>query len=201
MRAFIAGIILIATASSTVAQERGYLQGAGGATFMARTSGVFGGEAGIHLTRDFVVFGQAGRMIDVLPREVQDDIDDAAAQLESFTGREWLFDARVRATYAGGGVRYFFQTRSRVRPYVTGGVGLVTYTGSLRERELGDVLDLAISLDVVESDEVKGTEVAYEAGGGIVVPRGRMQIDAGYRLMNVRGVNISRLVGGVGFRF
>jgi hypothetical protein len=201
VKAFVAGVILIATASSALAQDRGYVQGVGGATFMARTSGVFGGEAGIHLSRDLVVFGQAGRLIDVLPREVQDDIDSAAAQLESFTGREWLFDARVRATYVGGGVRYFVPTRSLVRPYVTGSVGIANYAGTLRERELGDVLDLAISLEVVAAEDVKGTEMAYEAGGGIVVPRGRLQIDAGYRLMNVRGVNISRIIGGIGLRF
>ena len=201
MKAFVASVVLIATASSALAQDRGYVQGVGGATFMAETSGLFGVDAGVHLTRNVVVFGQAGRMNNVLPQDIQDDIDDAAVQLEAFFGRPWLFDAKVRASYAGGGVRYFLPVRARLRPYVTGGVGMVNYAGSLRERELGDVLDLAISLDVVESDDVKGTEIAYEVGGGIVVPRGRLLIDAGYRLMNVRGVNVSRVIGGAGFRF
>jgi opacity protein-like surface antigen len=201
VKALAAGVVLLITASSALAQERGYVQGIGGATFMADTSGVFGGEAGIHLTRDFIVFAQAGRMINVLPRDIQGDIDDAVARFESLTGRGWHFDAAVRATYVGGGVRYLLPIRSRARPYVTGGVGMANYAGSLRERELGDVLELVIGLGAVESDDVKGTEIAYEAGGGLLIPNGRMQVDVGYRLMNVRGVNVSRLTGGVGFRF
>jgi opacity protein-like surface antigen len=201
MKIGVATFVLTLITSSALAQERGYVQGIGGATFMARTAGVFGGEAGFHVSRDFVVFGQVGRMINVLPQDIQADIDRAGALLEEVTQRDWRFEAAVRATYAGGGVRYFLPLRLRARPYATGGIGMARYAGSLRERELGDVLDQAVALGIVESHDVKGTEIAYEVGGGVVLPRGRLQIDAGYRLMNVRGVNISRIIAGAGVRF
>lgn len=197
----IAALVVTLTAASASAQDRGYVHGAGGVTFMSEVSGVFGGEAGFHISRNLIVFGQAGWMSNVLPRDIQDEIDNAAEVLESFTGRSWQFEAAIRATYAGGGVRYVLSLGSRIRPYVTGSVGIVNYAGSLRERELGDVLDQAVNLGVVESDDVKGNEIAYELGGGVLVPRGRLQFEAGYRLMNVRGVNISRLVAGAGVRF
>ena len=168
---------------------------------MSEVAGVFGGEAGLRVSRNLIVFGQAGRMMNVLPTDVQEDIDNAAELLESFTGRRWQFEAGIRATYAGGGIRYVLPFGSRIRPYVAGSVGIVNYAGSLREQELGDVLDQAVSLGVVESDDVKGNEIAYEVGGGVLLARGRVQFDAGYRLMNVRGVNVSRLVAGAGVRF
>jgi hypothetical protein len=194
-------VVLVLMPGSTIAQDRGYVHGAGGVTFMSEVAGVFGGEAGFRMRRNLIVFGQAGRMLNVLPQDIQEDIDSAAGVLESLTGRPWQFEAAIKATYAGGGLRYLLPFGSRSRPYVAGSVGIVSYAGSLRERELGDVLDQAVSLGVVESDEVKGNEVAYEVGGGLLVTGGRLQFDAGYRLMNVRGVNVSRLVAGAGVRF
>lgn len=201
MRVSLVLLALLLAPDSARAQHRGYVEALGGATFMATAAGVFGAEAGIHLTRTVIVFGQAGRMMDVLPGDVQEDLDDTAALLQSFTGRPWRFDATVRAIYAGGGIRYLLPIGSRVRVYVVGSAGIVRYTGTLRERELGDVLDQAIALGVIHADDVNGTEAAYEAGAGVVVPRGRLQFDAGYRLMNVRGVNVSRVVAGAGIRF
>jgi opacity protein-like surface antigen len=192
---------LLLTPVSASAQHRGYVHASGGATFMSDVSGVFGAESGFHVRPNLIVFGQAGRMLNVLPRDIQEDIESAAALLGSFTGRPWEFEASIRATYAGGGVRYLLPFGSRIRPYAAGGVGMVHYAGSLSERELGDVLDQAVSLGVVDTDDVKGNEIAIEVGGGVLIPRGRLQFDAGYRLMNVRGVNVSRLVAGAGIRF
>jgi hypothetical protein len=77
----------------------------------------------------------------------------------------------------------------------------VNYKGSLRERELGDVLDQAIALGVVDEDDVRGTEVGYEIGGGVITAARGLRLDAGYRLMNVKGVNISRVLLSVGRTF
>jgi hypothetical protein len=201
MAPLLALLLVLLVPLPAAAQDRGYVAATGGATFMAKTAATFGAESGIHLTPNLVVFGQAGRMQNVLPRSVQDDIDEATATLESFVGRPFAFDARIRALYAGGGVRYLFATRTAARPYVLGSVNVVSYEGSLHESELGDVLDLAISFGVVDRDDVKGSETAYEVGGGVTIPRGRVSFDAGYRLMNVKGVNISRVAAAVGARF
>ena len=193
--------VLLCLAVPASAQDGAYVAGIGGLTFQSATAGLVGAEAGVHLTPNVVVFGQAGLMFDVLPRSVRDDLDDAVVTLEQFTGQRLEFDAKVQATYVGGGVKYLIPLRTHARPYILGGVGAVTYKGSLRERELGDVLDQAIALGAIDEDDVRGTEVGYEIGGGVMVPAGRAQLDAGYRLLNVKGVNISRVALGIGLKF
>ena len=201
MRIIVLGAMLASVATPAAAQQRGYVQGLGGVTFMAETAGLFGGEAGLHLTPEVIVFGQAGRFMNVLPDSVLRDINETAKQAEAFLGRALRLDVRIRATYAGGGVKYLLPVGRDVRPYAVGSVGFVNYQGSLREAELGDLLALAIAFGAIDPDQVEGNEPAYEVGGGVVIARRRLQIDAGYRLMNVRGVNISRIVAGVGARF
>lgn len=201
MKALILIAILACMPASAGAQDRIDASAVGGLTFQSETAGLFGAEAGVHVTPNLVIFGQAGRMLDVLPRSVRDDLDDAAGTLQLFTGRLWVFDAKVRATYAGGGAKYIFPLRTRVRPYVAGSINSVSYQGSLEERELGDVLEQAIVLGAVDEDDVSGTEIGYELGGGVMVPAGRARFDLGYRLLNVKGVNISRIVAGLGWRF
>ena len=196
-----AATIALAASSAAAQTPRGYVQGMSGITFMAETAGAFGVEGGLHLSPNLVVFGQAGRFLNVLPDSVRRDIDRAAASAEDFLGRRLQLDARIRATYAGGGIKYLLPLGGQARPYVLGSVGVVTYEGSLREVELGDILAIAIALGAVDAEDVEGTEAAYEVGGGVVVGRRRVQFDVGYRLMNVSGVNISRIVAGVGARF
>lgn len=194
-------IAIVFAADLAHAQDRGYVAGLAGVTFMSETAPVIGAEGGFHVRPNLVVFVQAGQMRNVLPGSVQDDIDAGARTLQNFVGRAFDFDARIRATYLTGGVKYLFPVRSTARPYVTGAIGVVSYEGSLTEAELGDVLDLAISFGVVDKDDVKGSEIGYEVGGGVQIPRGRLHFDAGYRLMNVKGVNISRVTAAAGLRF
>ena len=201
MRGSLAVALLLLSVSAARAQDTLYVAAVGGVTFQADTAGLFGGEAGIRISDNLTVFGQAGRMLDVLPRSVRDDLDDASVTLEDFTGRAWDFDARIRADYFGGGIRYVLPLGSRIRPYALGGIAAVNYKGSLRERELGDVLDQAIALGVVDEEDVRGTEIGYEIGGGLITASRRLRLDAGYRLMNVKGVNISRLLVTVGRTF
>jgi hypothetical protein len=201
MRVGLVILWLAALSTPAFAQDRGYVLGTGGATFMERTAGVFGVEGGFHITRDVIVYGQAGRMLDVLPASVQDDIESGAATLSALTGRTWRFDAHIKATYFGGGVKYILPIGTTVRPYIAGTVGGATYQGTLTEAELGDVLDDAVALGLIKANDVKGTDVAYELGGGVLVPRGRLQFEAGYRLMNVKGVSVSRVIAGAGIRF
>jgi hypothetical protein len=201
MKASIVALSLAIVATPAAAQDRSYVQAVGGLSFQASAAGLFGGEGGFHITRDLILFGQAGRMLDVLPRSVQNDLDDAASVLEGFLGRPVRFDAKVAASYVGGGIKYVLPVGARIRPYISGSIDAVRYRGSLRERELGDVLDQAVGLGVVDQDDVKGTEIGYEVGGGVLMSRGRARVDVGYRLMNVKGVNISRVIGGAGIGF
>jgi opacity protein-like surface antigen len=192
----------VLAASTVQAQDRGFVQGVGGLTFQSETSGFFGLEVGGNVTPDLQVFGQVGRMNNVLPRSLQQDLDDAAQVLTLLTGQRWEFDAKVPATYFGAGVKYLIPTGAPVRPYLTGTVGFANMKASIREIDLGEIVDDLVDEGFLDEDDVSGTEFAYGFGGGVLVPLGsRLQLDAGYRFKKINEANVSRVFGGLGVRF
>ena len=202
MKTFLAAAWLVLAATTASAQERGYVLGVGGFTFQSEVSGLFGGEFGVYVHPAVAVYGQIGRMINILPKSIQDDLDDAAQELTFLTGDRWEFDGKLPATYFGGGVRFIVPTQSAVRPYILGGIGVANLKASIKEIDFGEVLDDLIDAGYVDEDDVRGTRFAFEFGGGVAIPVGsRVQLDAGYRFMRVSDVNVSRFVGGFGARF
>jgi hypothetical protein len=96
---------IAATASAqTPGSERGFVGGLGGITFGTVTSGAVGGQVGMRVGEGLFVIGEVGRMFDVLPREIQDDLDEFVDILEDQTGLPVEVDLRAPATYAFGGV-------------------------------------------------------------------------------------------------
>jgi opacity protein-like surface antigen len=202
VKTIIAAMFALLIATSSHGQDKGYVQGVGGLTFQSEISGLFGGEFGANVTRDVQIYGQVGRMINILPKSIQDDLDDAAQALTLLTGDRWQFDGKIPATYFGGGLKLLIPTGARVRPFVIAGVGAATMKASIKEIDLGEILDDLIDEGFIDEGDVRGTEFAFELGGGLSIPVGaRMQIDGGYRLMRISRVNVSRFVGGVGVRF
>ena len=177
------------------------MQGVSGLTFQSETSTLMGGEIGFNVTPDLVVYGQAGRMLNIMPKSIQDDLDFAGQVLTLATGQRWEFDGKVPATYFGGGAKYLFPTGTAVRPYVLGGAGLAKLKLSVTEIDLGDVLDNLVDEGYLSDADTKANEMAYEVGGGVSVPVSAIQLDFGYRYMRIGDANISRFVGGFGFRF
>lgn len=202
MKTIMAAMMCVVAASAAQAQDRGYAQGVGGLTFQSEASGLFGGEFGVNVHRDVLIYGQVGRMLNILPKSVQDDLDDAAQELTFLTGSRWEFDGKIPATYFGGGIKVLVPTGGAVRPYLLGGVGMANMKASVSEIDLGEILDDLVDAGYLDEDDVRGTEFAFELGGGLVIPVGaRLQVDAGYRFMRISEVNVSRFVGGFGVRF
>jgi opacity protein-like surface antigen len=182
---------------------RGYALGVGGVTFQSETSGLFGAEFGGDVARDLRVYGQVGHMINVLPNEIQDELDEAADALTFVTRARWQFDGKLPSTYFGGGVKYLVPTGGPVRPYVLGGVNGAHFKASVKEIDLGEMVDDLIEGGYLNEEDVKATRAGYEAGGGVSVGVGSIQIDAGYRFLSFPGtqINVSRFVFGFGGRF
>jgi opacity protein-like surface antigen len=201
LKATICTLVFVLAASAAQAQEKGYVQGVSGLTFQSETSTLMGGEIGFNVTPDLVIYGQGGRMLNVLPKSVQNDLDFASQVLTLATGQRWAFDGKVRATYFGGGAKYLIPTGSGIRPYVLGGVGLAKLKGSITEVDLGDYLDILVDEGLIDEDDVKADEFSYEFGGGVSVPVSVIQLDFGYRFMKIGEANVSRFVGGFGVRF
>jgi hypothetical protein len=195
-------ISLIALATPVSAQTRGFVSGLAGVTFGTETDMMFGGEFGADVNDMFQIFGEAGVMLNVLPSHIQEDLDDAARILRVITGERWDFDATIRNTYFGGGIRVNFD-RESFTPYVLGGLGVAALKLKVTETDLGDITD-----EIVEQAELgddSESDAMMSLGGGVMFPVGGSAfVDVGYRFHKIfteESVNISRVYGGVGILF
>jgi hypothetical protein len=198
----VAGFCLLATSVHAQTVERGFVQGVGGVTFGVESAGTLGGEVGFNVHPNIQIYGGAGRMLNVMPKSLQRDLDDAADLLTIVTGQVWGFNGKVPATYFGGGAKFIVPTSSAVRPYFTAGAGLAQLKASIKEIDFGEITDDLINEGYIDEDDVKGTNFMFEFGGGIVFPLGGvLQLDTGYRFTKISEANVSRVSLGVGARF
>jgi hypothetical protein len=185
---------LLSTPASVRAQDmRGLVGGQFGATFGTEVATFFAGEVAGNVTRDLQIYGTLGRMSNVLPSTVQDDLDDVSAFLTFLTGVRWDFEATAPAFFGVGGVRYLVPTGAAARPYVQGGVGFGNITLKVEEVDFGDVTDDLVEEGYLDDDQI--SKLAFEFGGGVIVPFVRAYVDVGYRFMkflDAEEVNISR---------
>lgn len=172
--AFVFGILLTA---SVVSAQSVYVQGFGGLLRVPdKTTPVVGGEFGVGVLPNLVLFGNAGLGFNIVPEDDLDDFEDLcrAGGVDC--------DARVRALFGTGGAKYLFDLGGKVRPYAAVGVGAIR-TSTKIEADGDDITDL------VEDDlgeDIDETNGLLEVGGGLQIDLApNVFFDAGYRLMKV----------------
>jgi hypothetical protein len=196
-------LVLLGTSDIASAQDlRGLVGGRIGATFGTEAAPFFAGEIAGNVTRDMQIYGAFGRLNNVLPSSVQDDLDDVSAALTALTRVRWDFEATAPAFVGTGGVRYLIPTGATARPYAMGGLGFGNIRLKVKEVDLGDVTDDLMDEGYLDDDTIN--KLAFECGGGVIVPFGRTYVDVGYRFMkfvDAEEVNISRAYVGFGVTF
>lgn len=194
-------VMLFSGASAHAQDIRGSVGGQFGATFGTEAAPFFAGEVAANVARDLQIYGTVGRMNNVLPSSIQDDVDAAAAVISVLYRTSVDIDATVPAFFGIGGVRYLVPTGTVARPYARGGLGFSSVTVNAKVAVSGVTLDLA---EAGFLDDERFTKLAFEFGGGVFVPFGRTYLDVGYRFMKLvdaEGVNISRAYAGFGVTF
>lgn len=183
------------------AQDRGFVGALGGITFGTETSSIVGAQGGGRVTSQIVVFGELGRMQNVMPGEIQDQFDDLVELFELQTGSRITAELRVPAFYGLGGVRW--STGARVAPFVEVGAGVARLSADI-EAEV-DGIDVS---DEIESflDEDTVTEFLLALGGGVNARLSdRLRLDLGYRYTRIftddPAVNTSAIYGALKFWF
>jgi hypothetical protein len=149
-----------------------------------RDSGVpvdFGGGVSFEVVRGVQMFGELGRIGDVMPAFVE-------------TGLAFSrFDVNASAFYGEGGVRLLAGSRSAVRPYVEGTAGVAHLR--FGTRGFGSTTDAIIraALNLVDTrDPIVG------AGGGVLMQAGPLQVDVGYRYKKIVTNSVLSNIIGVG---
>ena len=224
----IAATVTLLTAATTFAQERGgpnasgYLTGVGGfATSVGNTTGDIAAEGGVRIAPHVMAFGSIGRFTN-LQADLQPTLDSATAALSANQGLSVIAGGKLPASYGLGGLRVEVPTRSRVTPYVLGGIGLarlnpapqfVFSSGIMPDGttpDVGvDVTSAIVSAGVFTAPPASNAFM-FTAGGGVQVPVARQWVvDAGYRYCRIAAdttlsalpLATNGMTFGVGYRF
>jgi hypothetical protein len=180
-------VALIFAAGTSVpaahAQEGAFVGGVAGITFASETSSVFAAQAGGRVARQLFVFGEFGRMQNVLPDDAQDDLDEAVEFLEDQLGTTVSLDVRVPAFYGLGGIRW--SPADRIAPFLEAGVGFarlnIDLTAEIAGVDISDEVE-----DQLDSEDLEVTEFLLALGGGLNARlTDRVRLDIGYRYNRV----------------
>lgn len=194
------GLLLIGTAAQ--AQDQGYVVGLGGMTFATETAQMFGVEVGAQVLHPrVVIFGEAGRMMNILPKRIQADLDDITEFFEFESDDNWEFQGEAPANYFGAGVKALFGSSDTGSFYVVGSAGVAAIKVTITEIDLGEIADELVDHGFLDGDDVKGNEFYFSLGAGYRRSLGAALLDVGYRLIRVNDTNISRVATGIGMRF
>ena len=187
---FLLALVAFAWPAAAHAQSgNGDIQGFGGvtgatSTFGTAASATFGGRVGVGLTEHIQLVGEAGRL--------------AAISSDPFD----LFGFRdlrvsVSAYYGEGGVRFIASPRAGVRPYAEATAGAARMNADIigADRSADGLVEVARSA-------LNRTQRMLGVGSGILVDRGTMSVDIGYRYKSVSGGDsiVAALSSGLGYQ-
>ncbi|HEU5186596.1 MAG TPA: outer membrane beta-barrel protein [Gemmatimonadaceae bacterium] len=194
--------VLVLPAVAT-AQDRGFVGAVGGVTFVTETSSIFGAQVGARIAPSLFVFGEIGRMQNVLPEDLQDELDLAADLFELEFGTAMELDARVPAFYGLAGIRW--SRNARVTPFVEGAVGFARLSLDLDARVGGMDVSSLIE-DALEEEDTEATKFLLAIGGGINARLiEHLRLDVGYRYSRIftddPAINTSQVYAAVKFGF
>jgi hypothetical protein len=203
--AAVCAIVFAGTPAVAEAQNRGIIGGLGGITFGTEPSSVFAAQGGVRIARQLVVFGEVGRMQNVLPDDIQDQIDEFVRTFEAETGVDALLEAKVPAFYGMGGIRW--SADAPIAPFVEGGMGFANLSIDLHAEIDGvDVSDQADDLLEDEDDDLDATKFLLAFGGGLNARLAeQVRLDIGYRYTRIftedPAVNTSSIFAALKFWF
>lgn len=159
--------------------------GLGGVTFGTVSSAGAAGRVGFKLAPNVFLIGEAGRMGNVMPKELEEFAQFLEDDLEFELGAPVTLEFSVPANYGFVGVR-FVQPRQSLNLFAEAGIGAGQISVNLSKAE---VLGIDVTDDVNDliDDEVPSeTKVLFALGGGLNVPMGqRTSIDVGYRYTRI----------------
>ena len=177
-------------ASSARAQERGFAGGLGAVTFGTVTGATVAGRAGFNASSHVQIFGELGRMSDVLPKSDQQTIENNAAAIVADDGvTTATVLGRMPTTYGSGGVRFIGTPHGRVKPFAEGSFGFAHITNNLTATLAGTDVSpqvLTTPLTSITSE----TDPIMFLGGGVSVATGkRTAVDVGYNYSRIFATN------------
>jgi opacity protein-like surface antigen len=179
------GVVCVVAAAAAIpapafAQEgRWFAGGLGGVTFGTPTSGAIAGRFGVRLNDYLFAIAEAGRMQNVMPKEIDEQIDSFLADFDA----PFSLSISVPANYLLGGMRWEVAS-TRTSPFVEGGIGFAHISLKLSPSEI-----FGIDIAQLVADEVGATTAnkgLLALGGGVTTRLGQSAaLDIGYRYTRI----------------
>jgi len=194
--------------SAAMKDDRGYVEGVAQASFGNVTSQSFGAELGFRITPTLELFVEGGHVRDAAAPSVGDGAQQIATYLTTVQSGAVSFGVKQPVTFGDAGVRYLFQTSSRLTPYVLGAAGVARVNNNVTFSINGtDVTSTLANYFVVLGGDLAGssTKAMMVIGGGVQWPAWQqLVVDVQYRYGRIfadPGTNLNRAGVGIGLRF
>jgi hypothetical protein len=157
------------------------VQGFGGLTFGTSpaalggvsTAPTLGGTVAAGITPNLQIVGEVGRLSDIKP-PLFDLLDFTPVNL------------RVSAWYGEGGLRFIASPRSAVRPYAEATAGMARLSTGLSG--FGGRTDVLVDAGLAFLNR---TEPLVGVGGGVLLERGALSLDVGYRYKQILATGVA----------
>ena len=206
------GLVLLTVSASPVyaqSEDRGFFRALVGATIGAGPGAVFGGTIGLKTTEKLQILGEFGRMTNILPSRVNDDVDVAAAKAANALGGKHSSQATARASYGLLGMRYNLGMVSGAQTFTEIAIGASRVKSNVSavirgsETLQGDISNLVSTPFTRATPATKPTVMI---GGGFVLGVTQSTaVEVGYRYVRVftdsPAINASKIYGGFRFGF
>jgi len=180
----LAAFVVCAVPSAALAQSAS-IQGFGGITFdtssvlnRTTTASALGGVVTADLTPNIQAVGEVGRLSDITP-PLYDLLDFSPVQF------------RISAWYGEGGVRFIASRGLTVRPYgeATAGFARLSTGVSGLGNPLAPFIEAGLPF-------LTRNEPLLGLGGGMLIERGPITVDLGYRYKKITASNVVSAING-----
>ena len=204
-------VLLLPDVAQAQDAPKGYVQGFAGAAHTEEADTVYAGLGAWRINDRLDVFGEAGRMRNVIGVDLSLRLTAVEAQLRASNTAQFgstfpvVFEARVPAWYGFGGVRVHGPSAGRVSTFAEGGVGTARLDPQVHLTVNGENLDSEAAALTGLRQGQQQLEFLAGGGGGVAfhVWR-RVRIEGGYRYMRFFGdakANINSVRVGAGWTF
>ena len=166
-----------------------YLTATGGAAFDVKfddPTATFAVEWGERLHHDVQAYANLGYVSNLMSDRMEDNLVLAGDTLTAIDGVLWEFKGRDRGIAFTVGGKWLAPIKSRMRPYIGGGFGLLNLQREITERDLGDVSEgffllTGLNDGVFDAGDTSTTKPLGEILIGVSGAIGRAYLDVGYR--------------------
>lgn len=196
-------VMVLVAANPAAAQDRGFVRLLGGATMGTESGPLVGATVGVRVTSSARIFGEFGRLQNVMPSSVLDEIERAAALAANTRGGKSSISAEARATYGIVGLRMDVRKVGDAQLFLEGGGGAAQVRSSLTafirgsETLQGTITHLVSVPFTSSSPQTKG--LATFGGGMMLAVTQKMGVELGYRYVRIftnnPSVNTGNLYG------